>query len=187
MRLVARAQRVVSRFGAESRCDRRILPWNGESKPRQRIRRPLLWPYPRPVLLRVPANPTLKHGAKRCRRIRGERQVVVVGLLLQASNHADSSGLIESLPSPNSQCKHSSCQHRWFAMDSDSSMPFIAPDRDYETAVQAWRVTSSMHSIAVSHRRVTRAGGMAGAGISTTTSPSGRMMTPRRRAARVTW
>jgi hypothetical protein len=69
-------------------------------EPRQLIRRPLLWPYPRPVLLRVPANPTLKHGAKRCRRIRGERQVVVVGLLLQASNHADSSSLMESLPSP---------------------------------------------------------------------------------------
>ena len=84
MRLVARAQRVVSRFSVESRCDIRILPWNGGSKPRQLIRRPLLWPYPRPVLLRVPANPTLKHGAKRCRRIRGERQVVVVGLLLHA-------------------------------------------------------------------------------------------------------
>ena len=84
MRLVARAQRVVSRFSVESRCDIRILPWNGGSKPRQLIRRPLLWPYPRPVLLRVPANPMLKHGATRCRRIRGERQVVVVGLLLHA-------------------------------------------------------------------------------------------------------
>jgi hypothetical protein len=33
MRLVARAQRVVSRFSLESRCDRRILPWNGGRNP----------------------------------------------------------------------------------------------------------------------------------------------------------
>ena len=48
-------------------------------------------------------------------------------------------------------------------------------------------MTSRIDSMATSHRRSTSSPGIAGAGINTITSPNGRKITPRLRAANVTW
>ena len=65
--------------------------------------------------------------------------------------------------------------------------PYGPTLRRSRSDAQPAAVASRIDSTATSHRRSINSAGMAGAGISTTTSPNGRRMTPRLRAASVTW